>query len=271
MLSLYRAEWLKLSRMGLTRILALVLLGIGVIIPLISVVNVVGTGPTNFRQDSFFRLSFPEAIRVGQDAINRLGVLVMVVLIATVIGSEYGQDTWKNLLVRRNTRLGFLIAKLVVSVLGFGAAFILLLGITQLLASLGYELVKESALKAGLVEQTLKAQDFYQSFYANGVEQLLYFSVAGAFATLFTIVGRSTVAGILLTLLWYISETVSRGGVPELLANLTIVKNLDSLKQNLLDGSGPLPSGQSLGLVGSYIVIALAVGFVIFQRRDIEG
>ena len=155
--------------------------------------------------------------------------------------------------------------------LGFGAAFILLLGITQLLASLGYELVKESALKAGLVEQTLKAQDFYQSFYANGVEQLLYFSAAGAFATLFTIVGRSTVAGILLTLLWYISETVSRGGIPELLANLTIVKNLDSLKQNLLNGSGPLPSGQSLALVGSYIVIALVVGFVIFQWRDIEG
>src|SRR5689334_1768947 len=100
MITLFRAEWLKLTRMGVPRLLALLLLGIALIIPLISVANVVGTGPINFRQDSFFRLSFPEAIRAGQDAISRLGVLVMVVLIGTVIGSEYTQDTWKNLLIR---------------------------------------------------------------------------------------------------------------------------------------------------------------------------
>lgn len=113
MLKLFRAEWLKLTRMGTVRVLALILLGLAVLIPLISLVNVVGTGATNFRQDSFLRLSFPATILAGQEAISRIGVLVMVVLVSTVIGSEYGQDTWKNLLIRRNTRLGFLITKMI--------------------------------------------------------------------------------------------------------------------------------------------------------------
>jgi ABC-type transport system involved in multi-copper enzyme maturation permease subunit len=257
--------------MGTVRVLALILLGIAVAVPLISMLNVVGKGTTNFRQDSFLRLSFPDAILAGQGAISRIGVLVLVVLVSTVIGSEYGQDTWKNLLIRRNTRLGFLSAKLAVCALGFGAVYLLVLGLTQLLASLGYTLVKDGALQTNLVEQTLRPDDFYRNFYANGVEQLLYFGVAGAFAVFFTILGRSTVAGIMLTLVWYIGETVSLRFLPQFLTDLTVAKNLDSLKQNLIDSSGLIPVWQSLSLAGVYIVAALVAGFVVFQRRDVNS
>jgi ABC-type transport system involved in multi-copper enzyme maturation permease subunit len=269
---LYKAEWLKLSRIGTARLVALILLAMTVLIPLVAVVNTVGTGPLAVRQDNFFRLSFLQAIRVGQDALSNVGIIIVIVLVSVIIGNEYDLDTWKNLLTRQNGRIRFLVAKLIVIGIVFLIAALLTLALTQLMSTLGYLLVKEPALKAGLVEQTLTPEGFFTSLLANGVEQLLYFTVIGVLATLFTIIGRGSIAGIITSLFWWIADTFSLKFLPDYLAMLTVDKNLNSLKQNLIqNGTGTIPMWQSLLFIALYIIGVLAAAFIIFQRRDVNA
>jgi ABC-type transport system involved in multi-copper enzyme maturation permease subunit len=269
---LLKAEWLKITRQGTSRLLALILLGLAGMIPLFAVVNVVQTGAVNFRQENYARLGFPNAILAAVDAIGYLGVIVVIVLIGSVIGSEYGLDTWKNLLIRQPGRSRFLTAKLLIATVGLLLAFALAIAATQLLASIGHLIVDDTATKVGLSAKTLTGDQFFHDLFSKGGPQLLYLVVCGALTTMFTIIARSTVAGIMLTLAWWIGENVSQRLMPDFIKNLTVFKNISSLQANLnQSGSGEIQTWQSLLLIGAVIIIPLAIALVFFDRRDMAG
>ena len=269
---LLKAEWLKITRQGTSRLLALILLGLAGMIPLFAAVNVVQNGTLNFRQENYNRLAFPNATLAAINAFGNLGVIVVIVLIGSVVGSEYSLDTWKNLLVRQPGRSRFLTAKLLVATASLLLAFGLAIAATQLLASIGHLIVDGTATKAGLSLKPLSSDQFFHDLYSTGGPLLLYFVVCGALTTMFTIIGRSTVAGIMITLAWWIGENVSQRLMPDFVQNLTVAKNINSLESNLSQsGSGEIQTWQSLVLVAAYIVIPLAIALVFFDRRDMAG
>src|SRR4051812_28650071 len=97
------------------------LAGISVLFVIGLAISVTTTQPGSanllLRQQAFSRLGFPGGVFTGIDIIKNTGFLIVAVFFCGVIGSEYALDTWKNLLVRKNARGGFLAAKLVVTAL----------------------------------------------------------------------------------------------------------------------------------------------------------
>lgn len=272
MTGLLKAEWLKITRQGTSHLLALMLLGLAGMIPFFATVNVVQNGTLTFRQDNYNRLSFPNATLAGLNAVGNLEIIVVIVLIGSVVGSEYGLDTWKNLLIRQPGRSRFLTAKLLVATVILLLAFVLAIAATQLFASIGHLIVDDTAAKAGLSSKPLSSDQFFHDLYSTGAPQLLYFVVCGALTTMITIIGRSTVVGIMITLAWWIGENVSQRLMPDFVQNLTVAKNINSLQANLnQSGSGSIETWQSLVLVAAYTVIPLAVALVFFNRRDMAG
>lgn len=262
---------MKLRSQTTSWILALVFLGVAGLFPLLAVTNVVGNDPLRFRQDSYVRLNFMEAILTTMNGIANLGVIIIAVLIGTVIGSEYGQDTWKNLLTWQKGRVHFLVAKLAVAVPLLLGAIILTELLAGLFASIGHWLVADTALKAGLTENTRTTDQFYKDLYTSGLPVLLHFLAVITITTFFTVLGRSTIVGIMVTVVWWIGENISLRLLPDVLKNLTLTTNINSLGQNLSDGKGSIGVWQSLLAIVAYIVIPLVAALIIFEQRDIAG
>lgn len=272
MIGLMQAEWLKISRQGTSRVLALMVLGIVAMGVLLNLTNTIGTGPLVARQYNYSDLGFPNGFLSALAIINDVGVLICVVLVASVIGSEYGLDTWKNMLTRQNGRIRFLAAKLMIAIIALLGTFVVAMTIGQGLALIGHAMVADSAAKAGLTSINLTASQFFQNLYATSLPYLLYFAVFGSLAMAFTIIGRSTVVGIMVALVFWIGDNFSLRLLPEAWTNFTVTKNVRTLGQNLAQaGSGSIETWQSLLVMGSYIIIPLAVAFVVFRQRDMAG
>src|SRR5690349_696084 len=165
MIGLLRAEWMKITRQGTTRIVMGLLAGISVlfIVGLTMSVTATQSGGENplLRQESFNRLGFPGGVFTGIDIIKNIGFFIVAIFFSSVIGSEYGLDTWKNLLVRNNARGGFVAAKLLVTGLALLVIFIITVAIAQLVALGGHGLISDIATQAGLTNQAVSADQFF--------------------------------------------------------------------------------------------------------------
>jgi ABC-type transport system involved in multi-copper enzyme maturation permease subunit len=271
MFGLIRAEWLKVTRQGTTKTLVGLLAVVSGLVILGVSLSVTGTGLAPTRQAAYSQLNFPNGILTGMQIIDNIGIFIVTVFFASTLGSEYGLDTWKNLLIRRQGRGRFLLAKLMVVSLALLGTFVMAVALTQLLALVGQAFVSDSATQAGLRLATTTSDQFLHSLWVNGAPLLLTLGIAGAIASAVTILGRSTVAGILLTLVWYVGDGLLSRLIPSL-GDYTANKNISSLGQYLDKGSsGAIPAWQSLIVVGAYFFIPLMVAIVTFQRRDMAG
>ncbi|MDB5082204.1 MAG: hypothetical protein JWP00_4128 [Chloroflexi bacterium] len=275
MLGLMRAEWMKVTRQGTTRILMGLLAGISVLFVVGLTMSVTATQPGNenllLRQEAFSRLGFPGGVFTGIDIIRNIGFFIVAIFFSSVIGSEYGLDTWKNLLVRSNARGGFLAAKLLVTGLALLVVFIITVAIAQLVALGGHALISDTATQAGLTNQVISADQFFHNLWVQVVPLLLSYAVGATFAAMFTIITRSTVSGILLTVVWAILDTAVAYLVPSV-SDFTLDKNIASLGKYLDSAaSGTMPLWQNLGVFGAYFLIPMIVAIVIFRRRDMAG
>jgi len=275
MIGLLRAEWMKITRQGTTRIVLGLLAGISVlfVVGLTMSVTATQSGGENplLRQASFNRLGFPGGIFTGIDIIKNIGFFIVAIFFSSVIGSEYGLDTWKNLLVRHNSRSGFLAAKLLVTALALLVIFILTVAIAQLVALGGHALISDAATQAGLTDQAVSTDQFFHTLVVQTIPLLLTYAVGAALAAMFTIITRTTVSGILLTVVWGILDAAVSYFAPSV-GDFTLDKNIASLGKYLDGvGSGDMPLWQNLAVFGVYFLIPMVVAIVIFRRRDMAG
>jgi hypothetical protein len=276
MLGLMRAEWMKVTHQGITRILTGLLAAISVLFVVGLAMSVTATSQSGIenlllRQESFNRLGFPGGIFTGIDIIKNIGFFIVAIFFSSVIGSEYGLDTWKNLLVRHNARGGFVAAKLMVTGTALMIIFIINVAIAQLVALGGHALVSDAATQAGLKDQAVSAEQFFHNLVVQTIPLLLTYTVGAAFAALFTIITRTTVSGILLTVVWSILDAAVSYLVP-LVGDWTLTKNLASLGKHLdKAGSSDMPLWQNLAVFGGYFLIPMVVAIAIFRHRDMAG
>ena len=81
---------------------------------------------TAFTTPTKVNYSFPSVLLQGLDPVGFLGPLFLIVLGAVIVGSEYGYDTWKNLLTHRAGRVPFIMSKWLVLVAAIGIGLIVL-------------------------------------------------------------------------------------------------------------------------------------------------
>ncbi len=296
-LSLFRAEWFKLSRRPLTWILlaiflALMVVYFGMIFLLVALNDGMFTGGesqlkvlADFQVEQYRRwLSFPGVFGATFSQINSIGGICAIVLTAGAMGSEYSWGTLRLQLARHPRRERYLIAKIVALLLlilaGMGIVLVFGVGLGWLFGSLlgdagsvglgdilaiPLAVVRALAVMTPYVMFTLASCTFGRSLLAGVAGGLIFLSVDVSLGGITLFVERDSPALLFYNLLlqqnintFVTLNSRSFGLSPELL-----VANLD---MNVL----PSPLQATL-LIALY---SISFGFAAYwwlARRDIPG
>lgn len=256
MLSLVRAELFKLGKrpMGwlmLGASVALVTAGLG----LIAVVS---------RQSATPFGGFPSGLLAGPQLIAQsLGTLFMLALGASLVGSEYGYDTWKNLLSRHARRAPFIIAKWLVLVVA------LVLGASVIAVwSQGLTLAARTLLEMMPAPEPGLGQVLLQ------IGAVIWFlAIAGSLGLFGATLARSTVGGIVIGFVWMtldgIIEMIPQA--PAWLKGVLLAPSIANLNAAISGQPLAYPWWQSLLVLTVYLLAPLAAAILIFRRRDMLG
>jgi ABC-2 type transport system permease protein len=248
MISLLRADLLKTRK----RAMGWVLLAITALAIVLVMLN------SALQDPSHVTYAFPGALLQVGAVLSLLGVLVMIVLGATAVGSEYGYDTWKNLLVRHPGRVVFILSKWLTLVVVLGLGLLVLLPVVQavgLALDAVFKLRGTTTPQLGTVLLLLLLQ---------AVAPL----VAGSFAILGAVIGRSSVAGIIAGITWYIADALL-GAVLQPASLSAALRILQAQVNGLAVPTLALAVG---GLaVAFYLIAPVAVAAIIFRQRDMVG
>ena len=269
---LMRAEWVKLRKMRLTwlaLIIPAVLALLGSILTAVSAAEAIRQfgGVAGSIVDP---IAFPQPLLFGLQLVDFLGTILIVIFTATVVGNEYGFDTWKNLLTRRAERSRFLLVKLAAML----AESTLLVLLVPALFQIGLILTLRS-LVAAQVPLNLQPGEL-QTLSAAFLVSWLRLAVAASLGLLAATVTRSTGSGITVAVPWLLADSIVNGlavvgGTWRDLARLTFNFNLNALAANLRGGTGEVTLVQSLAVLAVYTLGVSALAIMLFRRRDIAG
>ncbi len=264
MVSLVSADLFKLRKKAMSWIM-LAIIAVFTILEMLSLA-LISPGSVNY--------SFPGGMLEGLAPVPIVGTFILIVLGALLIGSEYGYDTWKNLLIRQAARTSFILSKwlALIAATAIGAVALLLLG--QLLG-----LVLNSTLRLSGAAVTLSAG----SVLVIILMQVLVPLIAGTVALMGAVIGRSSVAGIVIGIAWFSIDSVLSGLFP--LASLSnaatffqvkltgaVMTSNGSIISEHLPGNMPGPLGLiPLAVVVFYLVVPIAVAIMVFRKRDMIG
>lgn len=205
---------------------------------------------------------FPDALLVVGSGMSTLGALLLVIYGATLVGGEYGYDTWKNLLTRHSGRVVFILSKWATLLIAFVLGMLVLLLVAQ---GLGWVLASTLALRGTPVPASAGAVLLLVG------AQTLAALVAGGFGIMGAVIGRSSVAGIITGLAWFMADAIGGPYLPgaSKLASFSVASS--SLQAHLMGAVAPFALFPSLLVVGIYLVVPIAVAACIFRQRDMVG
>ena len=283
-LNLLRAEWLKTRKRPINRAL-LALMPVLLIFFMVTPMVLALVNPTTFLDEAQEVLPYPSNLGQSVAMLSELGLLVVVVFVATSVGSEYGRDTWKVIVPRYGSRRAFLLAKWMV---GLGALTLLaavVIGVALLLGWLGTLLLGLHADPASMPEATM--------YLRRLVVTLLTFVFIGTLTLFGAVLTRSTVGGVITGLLVTTVLMLVRDALPLLaervpllakgaawLLPVTHFANLreqwvmadppaETLMAVLLDR--PVPLVVNVLVVLGHIMLLLGASLYLFKRRDMAG
>lgn len=255
MRSVFQADLFKLRK----RAMGWVMLLLGLLLTTL-VITLAAFGPEELSSRVSF--IFPNALLTGTQTLSQFGGLMLLILGATLIGSEYGYDTWKNMLTRHPRRVTFIVAKWVVMVLALALAAVVLplwaqaLGLVlNLLLGLGSA---PASVTLGMV-------------LVLAVVEPLGLLVAGGIGMLGAVLGRSTAAGIIGGIAWLLIDNLLAQLLPETFRVLTFAANNSALMLHLSGAPAPISLATTLTMFGTYLVLPVALAALFFERRDMAG
>ena len=213
-----------------------------------------------------------------------LPFILIMILSASVLGSEYGWGTLRMALSRGMGRWQILSAKLVLCVL-LGAGWLVVIALVNSLSSIIAGIIPPDE---GISLIVLAEGDTWESFlpeaakfFGKAVYATVPYICLGACVVVLT---QSTAQGISLSIVGYIAEAMV---VPPLLA---ISERLEGIREGLLSsnvsewmsfgqteaqvalqGAEQPDTTQSFFVILAYSVIMVGVSLWLFQRRDVSG
>jgi ABC-type transport system involved in multi-copper enzyme maturation permease subunit len=228
------------------------------------------------RQEQLDGFLLPEVFANLSSVIGGLGSILLVMLAASMIGSEYGWGTVRVLVSSGVSRTRLLAAKLLAlfeAIVLFVAAGLVsgLVGSLAITVIGGHELTTSWLDGATLADIGMIA---VRLIFLLLVPAIVGFTVA--------IVTRSLAVGIAVGIGFQIAEQIlsavlnSVGSFGERVQDLLVTTNLSAIEQYNEIGTPELSASlpgvwQAVALLSLYSAIMLTVSFVVFRRRDIAS
>ncbi|MGH2532579.1 MAG: ABC transporter permease [Thermomicrobiales bacterium] len=274
MTPLLHSELFRLVRRWMPRILlAILIMGVGGLYAIFWAVirTQSGTDVDDLRDN--IRLA---AVRdTGMGLVSLFGTTLVVILTASLVGTEFGWGTIRTLLPRARSRSSLLTAKLLTAVL-FTAVIIVVGALVALGASAFVTVVEDLQGGLGPDGMTRLLAAIGRTFFS-----MLPYLALTFFVTVWT---RSVAAGIgigisvlflegvLLQLIGLAGGPFERlpGALIERNANALLFRNAEGLDSSFIGESGSYPSvGQATAVLTAYIVAFVTLAYYRFRRRDI--
>ena len=280
MIDLIRAELFKLRKRKMTWILLIVLAAFFCIV-VFATYGITTSPPDNMPQGSVdamrAALQFPDATDMIFSTSKQIGTLLLIILVASGIGSEYGWGSVRQVLTRRGVRYQYVMAKLVTFiiaalvglVISLIIGFVLVLITSNLIGSINWDFITASYVGG-----------FFRMFGWTLFSLLPYILLAFFFAFL----GRSALAGIGGGLGFYFVEAIAvailtnAGGSLSKIPHYLIGPNADALMPSIEMRGGPFSSsGAAPSTLWAtvtliiYSVALLGLSLWLFKKRDITA
>ena len=218
--------------------------------------------------------SFPGSLLTGVAPLAVVGTFTVIILGATLVGSEYGYDTWKNLLTRRHGRVPFMLSKWLTMLIGICIAVLTLLLLGVIVGLILQSTMHLSGHSVRLSPLTILILILTQMFIPIS---------AGSVAIMGAVIWRSSTAGIVLGIVWYIADAALGGLAPIASASSSITALQGQITGLVLTSSGgvsPVQLSALLpGLLGVipglivviYLIVPITIATYLFSKRDLVG
>ena len=214
-------------------------------------------------------LVLPAAMEGIFNSVPALGMILVAILAASVVGNEYGWGTLRQTLAKGTSRPRYLTSKLLsIAIITFIGVIIAVA--TGLIATI---------ITSMLVEGGIEWGSFIGYFVASLGRTLLVLVVFSSIAIFFSVSLLSSALGITITIAWFIGDNIMAGllgGSTGWLADIsqfTIVFNTGELMAlNSFGHHGNVtPWWQSAGILLAYSTFFIAASFYRFQRQDLTA
>ena len=278
MIEMIRAELFKLRKRKMTWIL-LVVLAAFFCLMFFATYGITSSPPDRIHGEAVdairASLQFPDAFDRIFSTAGTIGTLLLIILVASSIGNEYGWGSVKQVLIRRGIRYHYVLAKLVsfiiIAIIGLLISviigFVLALITSNLLGSINWDFMTASYVGR-----------LFQKFGWTLFSLIPYILMAAFFAFL----GRSALGGIGGGLGFYFIESIVVGifnqadGWLAEIPDYLISPNVDALLPSTQMAMGPFASSGTLTstlhasvTLAIYCVVFLIISLYMFKKRDI--
>jgi ABC-2 type transport system permease protein len=274
---LIRMELLKLAKRPMTWVLAILLhggIGFGMVVGFLNL----RSADEATRSNMLDHLTLPEVISWVTQPLYVFGAIMLSILAASAIGSEYSWGTLRPFLATGMPRLRFLAAKLL-SLALVGLAFTALPILMVAILAVPIATMNDRPAISATV-------DLHWLLNVAAIVGRCYLAilVPAAIAFLIGLAGRSQAAGIGAALGLLVGEQIVSGVLLSLGADWAnaVVNLLPGQNSQMLVGYynsfGPpdLPPGSPgewriIATLVTYGIVCVVVALVVFRRRDIRG
>jgi ABC-type transport system involved in multi-copper enzyme maturation permease subunit len=211
----------------------------------------------------------PDAMQNVFNSIPGLGIILVAIMAASTIGNEYAWGTLRQTLARGTSRPRYLTSKLV----SIGIAT--LIGVLIAIAvGLTATIITSMVIEGEIIWGSLVGY-----FFTSLGRTLLVLVVYISMATFFAVLLRSSGLGIMVTIAWFIGESIiggllsmSSGWLADIPQYLIMFNTNELLALNSLNPQGDITSWwQSAGILLAYSTIFIAAAYYIFQRQDLTA
>ncbi|MDD4873860.1 MAG: ABC transporter permease subunit [Dehalococcoidales bacterium] len=218
------------------------------------------------------RFSLPNSMSNIFTSLAGLGPILIIILVASAVGSEYRWGTVRQMLIKGTGREGFLSSKLL------GIGIVVIIGtIIALLSGFIISLIMTSQIKEGISWDFLNLNFAGYMLSSLGIlllTLLIYFSIA----ILFTILFRSITAGMVIGIVFIYVDTImvalltyANNWLADI-APYTIGHNIQKLASLYSYNAQSTDLWlQPVLILAAYCILFLAGGFYAFRRQDMTA
>ncbi len=276
MLKLIKAEIFKQRKRSMTLVLGIILLAV-VFLMMLLMQAAIKSGNGNALPGDISLLK--EMIPLTLTIIAQLGTLLAVILVAGSIGSEYSWHTIRPYLLCSESRVKMFTAKLITAAISILAGMVIAVIATIFLGML-FTAIRGFSWDMSFFDLTFISNQlltFIRTFYVILPYTLLAF--------LFTVIGRSTAAGIGLGIGVFFLEppiavlmSINTGWISKI-PDYLLHNNIQAINV-LAESSLKIDIGQAghlPGILHAFIILTgycaafIAIAFTLFRKRDVTG
>lgn len=214
-------------------------------------------------------LVLPAAMEGVFNSVPGLGMILVAILAASVVGNEYGWGTLRQTLARGTSRPGYLTSKLLsIAIIAFiGVMIAVIIGLIA------------TIITSMLVEGGIEWGGFFGYFMASLGRTLLLLVVFISIATFFSVLLRSSALGIMVTIAWFIGDSIilallssSTGWLSDIPQYMIGFNTGELMALNSLSSPNDItPWWQSAGILLTYSTVLIAASYYRFQRQDLTA